>query len=244
MMKKLFNWPKTKQKRKAKRLDYTETPMELSALPPELDTPLLFSLHRNCKTLSIALFKEAYCNNNLSVLIISGTPPDNEILDAWNEIIFEYSSLFKSEEGDYLFELAQRIGLLKHEIAYVEYAVMLLRIKYDQDIIDELTRLGYGGEYNWEDQKSFQKQLNRVISICKTNVFDVKQLSDEYDRLNKTTKGKKLNEEEFTRNVLMLGKYQHYYLDEANTSVFQYAMIMNNYLAEMKVRREKVTEDA
>ena len=73
----------------------TEMLKDSYALPTDQVIPSNALLHRTCKTLSIAGFKLAHCNNDLNALIISGQPTDNELKNAWDEIIFEYATLFK-----------------------------------------------------------------------------------------------------------------------------------------------------
>ena len=238
------------QQPKISPLDSTETLKDSYALPMDQVTQSSASLHRTCKTLSITGFKTAYCNNDLRALIISGTPTDNELKDAWDEIVFEYATLFKNEDSQYLFELSQRISLLKIHIAFVDYAVVLLRAKYqseeqtDQDILNELNALGYDISFDENYPEEYVKSLNRIVSLCKTNVFDLEEQQKEYDRLNKTTGGKKQSEEDFDANIMMLSKYQHFPIDEDKVSIYKYAIIFNNYMREMTVRQKTAEADA
>jgi hypothetical protein len=63
---------------------------------------------------------------------------------------------------------------------------------------------------------------------------------DEYNRLNKTTTGKKQSEDEFVTTVLMLAKYQGYNIDRKTTTVFDFAQIFNNYISEMKIKERQL----
>lgn len=242
MTKKLLKWPWKWPNSKTRQLASTEMEKESYALQPDHPIPSSSSLHQSCKTLSIALFKQAYCNNNLQAIVIAGSPTESELLDAWNEIIFEYASLFKSEDSQYMFELSQKISVLKTTIAQTQYLVYYLQQLFndtastDQDAVDQLTFLGYPGQFDIDNPEQFCKDLNRCISLCKTHVFDEEQLSNEYNRLKKTTTGKKQSEEDFDANIMMLSKYQHFPIDEEKVTVYKYAIIFNNYMAEMSVK--------
>lgn len=235
--------PKKWLKSKTQQLVSTETSTMNSVLP-QMESHVSISLHRSCKTLSLSKFIQAYCNNDLQGLIISGNPTHAELMKAWNEIVFEYSSLFKTEQSSYLLDLGRDIGLLQHHIIYVDYAVFILMEKLrlgepkEQSIIDELISMGYPGIYDDTDPEKYIAELDRIISLAKTRIFEYMNLVDEYDRLNKTIKGKKQTEEEFEKNIAMLSKFQHYQIDTETTSVFRYVTIFNNYLAEMKIRQK------
>lgn len=228
----------------------TEMLKDSYALPMDQDIPLSVSLHRSCKTLSIAGFKQAHCNNDLSPLIIEGTPTPDELKDAWDEIVFEYATLFKNEDSQYLFELSQRISLLKIHIGFVDYAVVLLRAKFnsegntDHEILNELNTLGYDIQFDESNPQAYIQALNRIVSLCKTNVFDLEEQEKEYNRLNKTTEGKKQSEEDFDANIMMLSKYQHFPIDEEKVTVYKYAIIFNNYMREMTMRNKSAEANA
>lgn len=234
-MKKQFRLPNKWQKSKIKQSPYTETNKEISTSPqiPECLLPAIY--HHSCKTLCLDPFIQAYCNNDLSGLLISGTQ-NEEIHSAWNEILFEWSSLVKSENADALFELQKEIAILEHHIIYIDYAVPFLKLRYDEDIANEVRSLGY----DVPQDENYQKALDLITSLAKRKVFDHGELVDEFNRLNKTTTGKKQSEDEFIKTVLTLAKYQGYPIDRKTTTVFDFAQIFNNYISEMKIKERQL----
>lgn len=190
-------------------------------------------LHRSCKTLKIGAFISAYCNNDLSVLVIDGTPTDQELKDAWDEILFEYSTLIRNGDSAYLLGLQKRISLLDFDIFYSETAVGFLKQRFDQDIIDYLiNELGYFGDYNPENPDQYERQLNRILSLVKTKKEDLKDLISEYERLNNTNTGKKQSEEDFGITLAALSKYINYRLDKQTVCVDEFASVFTLYLTE------------
>jgi hypothetical protein len=149
------------------------------------------TLHRSCSTLSLHAFIKAYCNDDLSGLIISGNPSQEEAKEAWEEIYTDYSTLINSNFSEAYLEMAKQAGILQCHILYTENAVFYLTYRYDQEIIDELRRLGYEINYDPEDLKQQERQLNRITSLLKTKKFDLEQLQDQITRLEKTSSGKK-----------------------------------------------------
>jgi hypothetical protein len=236
--KRLFSW----QRKQETLLDSTEILKENSVLSQQPIHPAIPSstlLHRSCRTLSLASFVEAHCNNNLKALIISGTPEENELLDAWTQIVFEYSSLIKSVESDEMFELAKEIGLLQWKVTYVDNAVFLLRHRYDVDVVHELINMGYDGVYDPADDRGYQQQLDRVISLTKTDVFDLEQLIAQYERLKNTSTGKKQTEFEFLKTIQYVSQYQGYPIDRNKTTVEDFAVMFNNYIEHLNFRKKE-----
>lgn len=241
MMKRLSILLKRRQNRKISSSASTGTNREDFALPPSPEPQLQASYHRSCKTLTLEPFIQAYCNNQLIGLLISGSSTPEGLQNAWNEILFDYAGLFKTEQSDYIFQLQREIGILQHHVAYVEYSIILLTHRYDDDVVKELVSMGYTiPEFTDEN---YQQSLSRITSLAKSKVFELSNLVDEYNRLSKTSEGKKQTEEEFIRTVAMLSKYQGYHVDRKTTMVFDFVQIFNNYLTEMSAK-EKLYEYA
>ena len=237
MMKKLSRLPNKWRKNKIKQSDFTETKKEDCLLPAPV-IPLSATYHRSCKTLPLEPFIQAYCNADLSGLIIEGTPEPDKLQYAWNEVMFDYSGLLKSEKSEYLLSLSWEIAALQHHIIYVDYSVIALKYKYNEHLVNGLAEIGYSVPA-FED-KNYQAELNRITSLAKSKIFDLGNLTDEYNRLNKTVEGKKQSEDEFIKTVMMLAKYQGYAIDRKITTVFDFVQIFNNYLAEMQVKEKQL----
>lgn len=218
---------------------YTETSGGILLL--NQPAPSNATLHRTCDTLPFFNFKKCYCLNNLSFLIIEGTPTPEELSAAWNEIIFEYSTLINSDQSDHLLSLSKEILLLQHHIFYVQTAVDLLRLRHVPDIVEKLINMGYHGEYNFEDKENYNKQLDRVIALCTTNVFELGVLQDEYKRLDNTVKGKKQSEDDFDLTIAALSKHQGYRINQKETVVKEFTSIFNLYLKEIAHQNKMAT---
>ena len=171
-------------------------------------------------------FKEAYCNQNYNVLG-EGTPEQQA--EAWQEIMFEYASLIKSESSEYLFNLTKRITLLRADILYIETAVLYLKIEHSPEIVDQLRLYGYPLIEGYKE-----KDLDRIISLAKTLVYELKELCAEYDLLQKTTTGKAQSEEDFDATIAVLSKYQGYAIPQRKTSVTEFCAIFNLFLKSTK----------
>jgi hypothetical protein len=207
-----------------------------SASSPTMEDPTrsAIKLLRSCSEISVRKFMQAHCNGTLEVLIVYGEPMQHELLQAWNEIVFDYSSRLKSTESSHINDLILQISSLQFHIGYVDNAVFLLRHRYVKEVTEYLQYLGYRFLNFTGMDEDWQRQLNRVVSQCKTRIYDLDQLMDEYDRINKTTTGQRLTEDEFIRNVAMLSKYQQTWIDKEKMMMDDYIAIFNNYLEEQR----------
>ena len=202
----------------------------------ETGIPSAVRLLRSLSECPVAVFKKALCHGDLSLLIVSGQPTDAQLLEAWNEIYFDYAAVLKSDNSDYTFNLAKDIGLLRHHLAYVEWAVLLLRLRYEPAVVEELQTIGYFDLEYSEDPAEWQRRLNRVVSLAKTKVHDLEMLEKDYERLNKTSEGKSVTEEEFNQTVLELARFQGYRIDQVTTMMDEYVSIFNNFLQDIKLK--------
>lgn len=235
-----------------KKISFSSGDKETITPSPTLTQPEL-SLHTSCKTLPFSKFKPAYCRNDYSGLVIKGEPTPEELQAAWNEILFDYASLIKTENSDYLFILRKDISDLQWQIWYVdeccreespefEIPAGVLHIRYEEALVKELKKIGYTIKDEFGTDEYFDR-LSLIVSLCKSRVHDLEELRAEYDRLQKTFDGKQQTEEELDATQALLSKYQGYNIDDETTTVYRFTIIFNNYLADMKARK-KLLENA
>lgn len=189
------------------------------------------SLHRSCKTLSLSAFIAAYCNDDLSGLIISGNPSPSQLKEAWEDIYINYCCRIKYSQSDTLLELGKQIGALDCHVLYVQNAVFYLNYRYDEEVMNELRLLGYDINYEIDDIEERNRQLNRIISLLKTTIFDLQSLKDQYDSLSKMSSSKKQTEEDFLSIIFSVSKYQGYAINKKKTVLEDFIVMYNNFLA-------------
>ena len=234
-MKLFSNWQIIWQKKPAKVSDSLETSKEDCASQQE-PTPYSSLLLRTCKEVSLATFIDCYCHEIYSGLG-EGTP--EEITDAWIDIMSEWGELMRNEDTGYMLSLGNQILSLKVHVSLVESITFVLLKKYDLELVDKLiNELGYDGEYPENDRVAFVKQLDRVVSLSKTKVYELSELNDEWDRLRKSDSGEKASEDDFERNILRLSKYQGYRINKYKTTIYEYTHIHNNFIAEITARNK------
>lgn len=220
----------TLQSKKIEPLQSTELSPE--SLPLKTPEHLKDLLHRTCKTLSLYAFIEAYCNDDLSFLVIKGEPTQAELEESWQEILVEYSGLIKNEQSGYIFDLGKQITLLQLDINYLDRVVHFLHYRYDEEIADQLRCMGFSLDAKYGTEE-YTNELDMIVSLATTKVFDLGELEEEYKRLNNTATGKKQTEEDLLMTIAALSKYQGYHINKKETTVLEFASIFNLYLKEL-----------
>lgn len=194
-------------------------------------------LKNECSQIVVDDFIKAYCRNDLSVLVISGQPSQEQMMDAWNELYFEYASIIRTDESNHIFNLHRKITSMRIQCSYVDLATNLLKLQFlenciDEDVVLQLQNFGYEIEIT-DDKEKWERQLNRIVSLCKTIKWDLADLEDEMKRLNNANSGKKQSETDFIQNVVMLQKWG-YPVKRKETYMDEYAQAMNIYIKEAK----------
>lgn len=202
------------QKKKIEPLQSTEP--QTAVLPSTQPGNLTITLHRSCKTCPLSAFIEAYANQNYELL---GTGTPEEISEAWNEILFDWATLIKTENSEYIFELTKRMDALEAQIIFIEKSIAYLQISWDEEMAGMVRECGFNPD-----------NPEMTLSLAKRLVFDLNEMRDEYDRLTNTVKGKKKTEDEFYEDIAMLSKFQGYNIDPDTTTVKKYASVFNLYL--------------
>lgn len=229
-MKRFFRSPNSKQKTAENQLHSSEMNMDNSVSQPG---PIQFntSLPLSCNELMLSPFIQAYCNENYKPLfeLINGT--DEEKVWRWKIIYEEWSWLMKNEDGDNLFDLANRILQLKTQITFVDYAVFYLDKRWDVVVAEKLCLIYPAGSPEYYKEK---KNLQRTLTLVDTKRYELEILSDEYVRLQGVNKGEKTTEKDFNANIARLSKHQGYKIDKVTTTVAEYAAIHQSFLSEIK----------
>lgn len=83
--------------------------------------------------------------------------------------------------SDEKFDLAKRISILQRHIIYIDYAVPFLKLKYDEEIAQEVRDLGYIIP-SFTDP-GYQKALEASESLDQDRVNNLQRLMDEFNKI-------------------------------------------------------------
>src|SRR5690349_16565305 len=98
---------------------------------------LIESLHK----IPLSKFIDAYVDGDLSVLIVQGTPSEEQLITAWNELILEYNDAIGGNEKEILLDVYTDFYTLHAKISTVEKMVEALRKFYVKKWADRLNKI-------------------------------------------------------------------------------------------------------
>lgn len=243
-MTRYFNWlhkkPKKQENGRASGLTNSETPVSyLHQQQP--GTPSPYSLHRSIKSLPYENFVLVLTEEELSHIIISGNPPIDELVIAWENITTEYSQSIQSDKSRSIFECYRKIKRTQKMISLIDNALDFLEMKYDALLAEEIANLGYFLVKNIEDREEYLEQIERVRTEAKTLVIILGQYQTEYKLLAPEDNTVKRDYQSYMTELAILSRHQNTFLKAKEITVQEYCNVVNAFVAyhEAIKRKEK-----
>jgi len=168
-------------------------------------------------------------DNNLSALIISGLPTEEELQKAWETISGQYIERIGSNEYKMFLAIYKEISILKITLDQVNFIAArenkekgippgVLRLYYVEELAMELNKLvGANFKFNNNDPQSYHADLDRSINRSKSIKIqlDLKLLSFEAIEKKNIASGKeKPSREYFTSVMVTLSDFAKYQLPD------------------------------
>lgn len=150
-----------------------------------------FLLYSDCSKLPLDRFIDCLVDNDLSQLIISGTPTPEQLQETWDKIYLEYCQLSQNGTYNETLELYREIYDLRAKISIVNNTIQYLQISYDRELVLILNKLALGCTVTEEDKgEVLIDKLNGVIARMKKWFPKLKQREKELEELRKENTGK------------------------------------------------------
>lgn len=153
----------------------------------------------------------------------------------WDDMLQEYSTLIKTENSDQIFDIWRRMQFNEWRLNIIETTVDSLREMYRASFADALVEAGFDYVENIEDDKEYQKQIDRVIVEAGTITVILNQLYIQYNNLvpkdgNEPVEKKEID---FDKELAILKKHG-YGINKRKQSVMEYCAAVNAFIDEAK----------
>jgi hypothetical protein len=239
--KKYLGWLQKKLKKQAVGRQYGKTNRgngDSSRRRKQPAIPSGYSLHRSIRTLKYEAFVQIMIEDELRHLVISGNPPVDELVSAWNAIATEYSEAIRSAKSQSIFECYKKIILLQARIQIVDSAILLLTERYDEEVAWILFNMGYPLIVPHNDRAAYLKNVERVRTEAKTLVVILTQYVNEYKMLSPDGPEIKKDYQSYLDELAVLSKYQGYALRMTDITVSEYCSIVNSFIAYYELQKK------
>jgi len=156
-------------------------------------------------------------------LIIEGEATEQMLFDAWNKIYLLYNNAASGGEDNPMVMKIKEVQSLNAKITFVDGAVKLLSLSYDEQLVDILNY--YGLQCDLKPNEEPYSKLNIIITRAKRWVVEMKEAQNELSGMQSVeTAG--MSRDSFDECLVSLSKYQGYGVRASEISVSQYLKTM------------------
>lgn len=182
-----------------------------------------------CDQLSMDVFIDCLVTGNYAAL---GGGSLEDLHAAWNEVMTEYAELIGSEHYIKAVRLTKEINFNRLKFVLIEAMVQVLQVQYTDVLVKELKRLGFPGQYNWDIQERYQKELKAAYSKAKVYLVTAQTKQKELQEMEAKIESGKMDRKYFDSMFISLSQYFKYQVKEHEITVQKYCLMvkgMNDY---------------
>lgn len=208
----------------------------------EVKTEKAPEVYKRILDLPLRKFIDCSVNENLLALIISGTPSQEELKQAWTIILQEYSTFLGDGESKMYLELMKEVALLDLDYKMIQIMVQALstvHIKYMADDLNELINYHPRFKFDPKDMVQYNKDLDRCLNRSKSILINYQLKKTQLDALNdKNANNAKPTEEYYYEILYTLEDHAGHTLGD-NITVHQFVTRIKKYNTSHKNKEAK-----
>jgi hypothetical protein len=193
-------------------------------LPTRSVLPLA-KVYDGCDDLPLFNFIKIITTDDLKWLVVSGTPGDDELKDAWDKVSLEYQELTQDTKSKQLTSLKAEIAYLTNQIFWTQSVVDQITWAYSPEWATLLNELGF--RFRYEDGPELHRELEITIAQSKSLVVELEERKAELEELTKGNE--KTTEAGYYVLLADIGKYMGSIINPKEVTVTQFVGIYNLY---------------
>ena len=173
-------------------------------------------------------------SGNLQLLTLSGTPTNEELEEAWNDILSEFCALIKTDKSESVFKAWQKVIDCKAKINFCALSISILKIKYVADVAESLMLLGFDLIEDNADREKYLKSVEGLALETQNLSVFLEQYENDYKLLIKEDtsdeEAKEIIYNDHFADLAILSKFMGYRIDKEVISLREYANIFNTFI--------------
>lgn len=181
-----------------------------------------------CKDLPLTIFIDIMCDGDHSRL------GEGDTEAAWDAIRAEYDSLIGGASYSKTVSLLQEINYLAAKYDLITEVLNIMQ-RYYLPIFGEILAK-YNLRYTWVgiSEENYLQNIEHARSRIKTWVVKLRAKEKEWEELSSASDDAQVDREYFEDWLIGMSKDQGYHLKASDLTVFQFAILMKNYLKDQK----------
>lgn len=191
--------------------------------------------------------------DDLSKLIISGQPDKKDLVNAWQDILQEYSDLIKSEKSKSIFEAWKKVAYTEWQIKFIEAVILKFRMKnpetdaylYNREQALQVSELGYSFIPEPENEEDYLQAINFLDIESRNLTIFLNQYTVEYNLLCPKQEEKvKRQEIDYDTELAVLSKFMGTFIDKRKRSVQDVCAIINVFNQHNEIVKKQTEKNA
>jgi hypothetical protein len=207
----------------------------------ELKIEQPYKLIDDISLLSHEKFVSCICDSNLKVLVISGEPSPEDLLECWANLYAQYLDLAADAESLYFIILQKEIQILKYKVTAAEAILPVISFFHVGELVAALKQLGFETKTLQQGHHGYEHGIKKV----KAKVAHLKlKLQQKIQELAASDQGEHeaVSREYFTRQLVKLSKFQGYPLKSRKLMMTDYIAILKEFIDYLQAK-QNVLED-
>ena len=154
-----------------------------------------------------------------------GEGTQEELLEAWENIIEEYKTLTKDGTSNYLFKL-------KQSIEYLDKRLVILRTILDW--LEDRPSEGVAELLEQEFGYAFEGDTNKIWNLAKSELHQLKIKEAELKKYSESQPSEDQTEMDWINNMGVLSQYQGFKFNPKTENIAEYISLLNRFKADNK----------
>jgi hypothetical protein len=198
----------------------------------------LCAFYQHIVDLPLNKFIEVSTTGNLSALIISGQPTEEQIHNAWGTIMEEYSFAIGDHETRLRFNLYTEINKLQLKIDQIALIVSILRNFYVERFVTELNNLLVTTmKFDVNNREDYDRKLKLALNRSKGFKIQLDLNIMQYNALLKEGGETSIGKEYFQTILITISNHAKYMIPDTIT-VFEFCERIKRFNREMEIKNK------
>jgi hypothetical protein len=189
-------------------------------------------------------FIRCICDKELSALIISGRPSQEQLLRSWEVIFTQFLDGMKDDKGLRKLRLTKEINRLGFDYKIIELSLTYLDVAYDPEIAATLSRHIRVDKLDPEDRPTYERALKVVHNRAQRLKLELDEKRAEMAVLDKLSTGKSvtITRHYFDQLIGQVARYMHFYINRRKTTTGEFVSFYSLMKEESEAIKQKTAQ--
>lgn len=195
-----------------------------------------YAIHDSCRTCSLAIYIRIVCHDDLEALVMSGTPPKEELESARFAIINEFAEKSGNSYTRKAYSALQDYYMYRSQLVGLTVCTNLIQVDEVNLALLFLKQTGVRIRFSSEEK---YKLLSLVKGHIKEREIRMEEARKRHAALSSSQKGEEATEEGFYDQVAMIEKHRGHSID-MDIPLSKYAAYLKQFNKDIEHGQRKI----